>query len=197
MTVGNLAALTQDDVRRLLAWSTISQVGYLLAVAASATRVEQALPTLMLFLAGYAATNLACFAVLAAEPDRAAVAEWRGLGRRRPGLVAALGVGLLGLVGTPPTAVFVAKLLTLDVTWEAGLEWLAVLVAVNTVLSLAYYLRWFVACLAHVEEDHSSRAPTETSITAPRRSAARIAGGCAVVALALGLFAGPVLTLVG
>ncbi|CAN5120652.1 hypothetical protein BH09ACT12_BH09ACT12_16200 [soil metagenome] len=195
MTVGNLAALTQDDVRRLLAWSTVSQVGYLLAVAASVPRVDQALPALMLFLAGYAVTNLACFAVLAAEPGRNTIEEWRGLARRRPGLVAALGVGLLGLVGTPPTAVFVAKLLTVSVTWEAGLEWLAVLVAVNTVLSLGYYLRWLAACLAGDPDD--TAPPTGEAFTASRRTSARIAGFCAVAAFVLGVVAGPVLTLAG
>ena len=197
MTVGNLAALTQDDVRRLLAWSTVSQVGYLLAVAATVTRAEEAVPTLMLFVAGYAATNLACFAVLAAEPERTSIEAWRGMARRRPWLVVSLGVGLLGLVGTPPTAVFVAKLLTLSVTWEAGLEWLAVLVAINTVVSLGYYLRWLAACLAAPDSEQDAQGFAGTTITAPQRSAARVAGACAVAAVALGLIAGPVLALAG
>lgn len=197
MTVGNLAALTQDDVRRLLAWSTISQVGYLLAVAASVTRTDQALPTLMLFVAGYAVTNLACFAVLAAEPDRRSIDQWRGLARRRPVLVASLGIGLLGLVGTPPTAVFVAKLLTITVTWEAALPWLAVLVALNTVLSLAYYLRWLAACLSSPDDAEPRGTEEASAITSPCVAAARVAAVCAVAAIALGLVAGPVLALAG
>jgi len=197
MTVGNLAALTQDDVRRLLAWSTISQVGYLLAVAASVTRTDQALPTLMLFVAGYAVTNLACFAVLAAEPDRLRIDQWRGLARRRPVLVASLGVGLLGLVGTPPTAVFVAKLLTITVTWEADLQWLAVLVALNTVLSLAYYLRWLAACLSSPDGAEPRGNDDSSALTAPRTAAAPVAAVCAVAAVVLGVVAGPVLALVG
>ena len=89
MTLGNLAALVQRDVRRLLAWSTISQVGYLLAVAAVVRGSDLAQPGLLVLLAGYAVTNLACFAAVAAEPTRPTLADWRGLGRARPLLVAA------------------------------------------------------------------------------------------------------------
>lgn len=188
MSVGNLAALTQGDVRRLLGWSTISQVGYLLAVVAAVPTVERARPAVLLFLAGYAVTNLACFAVLRAEPDRVRVEQWRGVARSRPGLVVALGVALLGLVGTPPTAVFVAKVATIAVTWEAGLAWLAVLVAANTVLSLAYYLRWLATCLAPAGQDEAEDSTT-------RRLPAGLAMGCAAGAVALGLVAGPVLAL--
>ncbi|GHJ59792.1 hypothetical protein NOK12_23100 [Nocardioides sp. OK12] len=194
MSVGNLAALTQDDVRRLLGWSTISQVGYLLAVVAAVPAVDRARPTLLLFLAGYAVTNLACFAVLRAEPGRVRVEQWQGAARRRPALTAALGVSLLGLVGTPPTAVFVAKVLTIAVTWEAGLAWLAVLVAANTVLSLAYYLRWLAVCLARPEGD---AARTADARTRPGRAPAALAVGCAGAAVLLGLVAGPVLALAG
>lgn len=189
MTAGNLAALTQGDVRRLLGWSTISQVGYLLAVVAAVPSVERARPAVLLFLAGYAVTNLACFAVLRAEPERVRVDQWRGVARRRPGLAVALGVALLGLVGTPPTAVFVAKVATIAVTWEAGLAWLAVLVAANTVLSLAYYLRWLATCLATADQDEDEDSTTT------RRLPAALAMTCAAGAVALGLVAGPVLAL--
>ena len=68
MTLGNLAAFAQDDPRRLLGWSTVSQVGYLLVPVAVAGRSDLALPALLLYLAGYAVTNLAAFAVVAALP---------------------------------------------------------------------------------------------------------------------------------
>lgn len=191
MTVGNLAALVQQNLRRLLAWSTVSQVGYLLAVAAAVRGSDVALPTLVLFLAGYAVTNLGAFAVLATDVERVEVDHWRGVARQRPGLVAALGVLLLGLVGTPPTAVFVAKTLTLTATWEAGLAWLAVLVAANTVLSLAYYLRWLTACLRRPD------APRSVDDRQHDAEATRVAAACAVAAVGLGIAAAPVLGLVG
>ena len=185
MTVGNLAAFAQTDVRRLLGWSTVSQVGYLLAAAAVAQRSDLAVPALLFFLAGYAVTNLAAFAVVAAEPDRRTLEQWAGAGAARPGLSAALVIALLGLVGTPPTAVFVGKLATLAATWDSGLAWLAVALAVNTVASLFYYLRWIRAVLRPAPEDEPGRR-------ASVRGAAVAAGGAATAAVVLGLVAGPV-----
>ena len=194
MTVGNLAALGQSDVRRLLAWSTVSQAGYLLAAAAAvrAPGADEALglgigtATVALFLAAYAVTNLGAFAVVAALPDKKAVDDWRGTARAHPVLIAALVVCLLGLVGTPPTAIFVAKLAVLSTTWGAGLAWLAVAVAANTVLSLAYYLRWVGATLRGTDDSADARA---TEI--------RLAAGCAAAAVILGLAAGPLLASAG
>ena len=191
MTVGNLAAFAQTDVRRLLGWSTVSQVGYLLAAAAVAQRSDLATPALLFFLAGYAVTNLAAFAVVAAEPGRRTVEEWAGAGAARPGLTAALVIALLGLVGTPPTAVFVGKLATLAATWDSGLAWLAVALAVNTVGSLFYYLRWIRAVLRPAPDDEPTSEP------APFRSAAVAAGIAATAAVVLGLIAGPVWVLLG
>lgn len=189
MTVGNLAALGQTGVRRLLAWSTISQVGYLLAVAAAVPGTDAATGALALFLAGYAITNLGCFAVVAAQPGRTSLEDWTGAGRRDPVLVGSLGILLLGLVGTPPTAVFVAKLLALAVTWDAGLPWLAVAIAVNTVISLAYYLRWLALTLRSNGGD-GDEAP-------PATSARSLAVACALLAVVGGLAAAPVVALGG
>ncbi len=192
MTIGNLAAFAQDDVRRLLGWSTVSQVGYLLAVAAVVPLSGLARPVLLLFLVGYVVTNLAAFAVVAAEPWRRDLADWRGLGRRRPGLVAALVIALLGLVGTPPTAVFVGKLGTLAATWDAGLGWLAVAVALNTVASLFYYLRWMSPMLRPAQ-DEPAAAPSAGTGSGNAALAATLAAGLVVL---LGLTAGPLWWLV-
>ncbi|MFC0005560.1 NADH-quinone oxidoreductase subunit N [Micromonospora siamensis] len=146
MTLGNFAAFGQSDPRRLLAYSTIAQVGYLLMAVAVAGRAERALPALLVYLAGYAVTNLGAFAVLAAAPHER-LDDYRGLARRRPGLAAALVICLLGLVGTPPTAVFAGKLTVFVAAWDGGLAWLVVIAAVNTVASLFYYLRWLVPAL--------------------------------------------------
>ena len=184
MTVGNLAAFAQTDVRRLLGWSTVSQVGYLLAAAAVVALTELARPALLFFLAGYALTNLAAFAVTAAEPRRRALEDWAGLAAVRPGLVAALVVALLGLVGTPPTAVFVGKLATLAATWDGGLWWLAVALAVNTLASLFYYLRWIRA---------SVRPASGVGVSeGVRGGPARVALAAAAGSVVLGLVAGPV-----
>jgi len=142
MTLGNLAAVFQDNVRRLLAYSTISQVGYLLMAVAVATRSQLALPGLLFYLAAYAVTNLGAFAVVAEFPHATRIEDYRGLARRHPGLALVLVVCLLGLVGTPPTAVFLGKLEVFAAAIDGRFTWLAAVAVVNTVASLFYYLRW-------------------------------------------------------
>lgn len=144
MTVGNLAAYPQRDVRRLLGWSTVSQAGYLLVPAAVAGDSDLARPAMLFYLAGYAVTNVAAFAVAAALPELRDLGDFAGLARARPRVGAALVVALLGLVGTPPTAVFIGKLTTASAAWDGGLAWLSVTVMVNSLVSLFYYLRWVV-----------------------------------------------------
>ncbi len=142
MTLGNLAAFFQTNVRRLLAYSTISQVGYLLMAVAVATRSDLALPSLLLYLAAYALTNLGAFAVVCALPSANTISDYRGLITRHPWLVISLIVCLLGLVGTPPTAVFFGKLTVFTAALDGGFAWLLILAAINTVASVFYYLRW-------------------------------------------------------
>lgn len=186
MTLGNLAAYWQTDPRRLLGWSTVSQVGYLLVPVAVAGRSDLALPSLLLYLAGYTVTNLAAFAVTTAFPDWRHLDSYRGMGRTRPWLGASLVLALLGLVGTPPTVVFVGKLTTTAAAWDGGHAWLAVIVFVNTVLSLFYYLRWIAPVYGRGEPP----ARTMTGALTPATGSATTAVVTAALSLALGLGAG-------
>lgn len=185
MTLGNLAAFFQRDVTRLLAYSTISQVGYLLMPVAVATDTGQAQPALLYYLAAYTVTNLGAFAVVCALPGAADVHDYRGLAGRHPLLATSLVVCLLGLVGTPPTAVFVGKLEVFTAAVSGGYGWLAVLAAGNTVASLFYYLRWLVPAFSGAEV---ASGPPPLS-----RAAGTVAAACAGLSLALGVAAGPVL----
>ncbi|SEK68420.1 NADH dehydrogenase subunit N [Blastococcus sp. DSM 46786] len=187
MTLGNLAAFAQSDVRRLLGWSTVSQVGYLLLPVAVAGRTGEALPALLFYLGAYAVTNLAAFAVVAAVPDRRGLEESRGLATASPWLAGALVVALLGLVGTPPTAVFVGKLTVFTAAWDGGLAWLVVVAAANTVASLFYYLRWLAPVFRRPEEDAGDGGTRPFAAVAAVLAAACILG--------LGLAAGAVLPL--
>jgi NADH-quinone oxidoreductase subunit N len=186
MTLGNLAAFTQVDPRRLLGWSTVSQAGYLLVPVAVAGSSDLAMPSLLLYLAGYAVTNVAAFAVIAALPERRTLAAYRGLAASRPWLAAALVVSLLGLVGTPPTAVFVGKLTIASAAWEGGAAWLAVVVMVNSVASLFYYLRWILPVYQPGEPIEEASGAGSTR----RRWAPRAAVLAATVSLAAGIGAG-------
>jgi len=200
MTLGNLAAFWQDDVRRLLGWSTVSQVGYLMLPVAVAGRTDLALPSLLLYLAGYAATNLTAFAVVAALPSRRTLADYRGAARSHPWLAGALVVSLLGLVGTPPTVVFVGKFTTLTAAWDGGLVWLVVVAVINTVASLFYYLRWLAPMFSRTPaHPHSppDPAPVAHSATVRRRWAAGSALVGAASVLILGIVAGAILSIAG
>ncbi len=188
MTLGNLAAYGQTDPRRLLGWSTVSQVGYLLVPVAVAGRSDLALPSLLLYLAGYTVTNLAAFAVTTALPTGRELAAYRGMARSYPWLGAALAVALLGLLGTPPTVVFVGKLTITAAAWDAGYAWLGVLALLNTLVSLFYYLRWIAALYAHpTGQLPETRAPLSWSRTAALVTAA--------LSVLLGIGAGPLWTI--
>ena len=200
MTLGNLAAFWQDDVRRLLGWSTVSQVGYLMLPVAVAGRSDLALPSLLLYLAGYAATNLTAFAVVAALPTRRTLTDYRGAARSHPWLAGALVVSLLGLVGTPPTIVFVGKLTTLAAAWDGGLVWLVVIAVINSVASLFYYLRWLAPMFSRASAlpfSPSTPSPVAAAARARRRWAARSAVTGAVTVLILGIVAGGILSIAG
>ncbi|WP_304481703.1 proton-conducting transporter membrane subunit, partial [Cryobacterium sp. Y11] len=198
MTLGNLAAFWQDDVRRLLGWSTVSQVGYLLLPIAVAGRSDLALPSLLLYLAGYAATNLTAFAVVAALPTRRTITDYRGAARTHPWLAGTLIVSLLGLVGTPPTIVFIGKLTTLAAAWDGGLVWLVIIAVINSVASLFYYLRWLAPMFSRAPVPPFS-PPTSSPATAAarvrRRWAARSAITGATSILILGIVAGGILSI--
>ncbi len=181
MTLGNLAAFAQQDPRRLLGWSTVSQAGYLLVPVAVAGHSDLALPSLLVYLAGYAVTNVGAFAVTVALPDVRDLAGYAGLVRARPGLAVALVVALLGLVGTPPTAVFVGKLTTATAAWDGGMPWLAVAVLLNSLASLYYYLRWVAPSLGRAQPAAASARPW----------AARTAYLASALAVLLGVLAGP------
>lgn len=141
MTLGNLAALWQDDVRRLLGWSSVSQTGYGLMAVVALGRSDLAVPSLLFFLVAYALANLAAFGVVVALRGLTDRAAYRGLARTRPLLAAALVVSFLSFIGIPPLAGFTAKLALFGAAIEAGYTWLAVLAVANTVVSLAYYAR--------------------------------------------------------
>ena len=198
MTLGNLAAFNQTDVLRLLAYSTISQVGYLFMVVAVAARTDLAVPALAIYLAGYAVTNIGAFAAIAAAPTARSIADWAtAIGRHR-WIVVSLVVCLLGLVGTPPTAVFVGKLVVFVAAWDGGLAWLVVVAAVNTVASLFYYLRWIAPAAAGVPPASAateSRGGTGSRTAAGtaqkvRRGPMMTLHAAAVVSMILGLGAG-------
>jgi len=141
MSWGNLAALWQDDVRRLIGWSSVSQTGYGLMAAVVIGYAPLDRAALVVFLFAYAAGNLTAFGVVISLRGRTRLADYRGLSRRRPWHAAALTLAFLSLTGIPPLIGFAAKLALFAAAIRAGFAWLAVVAVLNTVVSLFYYLR--------------------------------------------------------
>jgi NADH-quinone oxidoreductase subunit N len=146
MTIGNLVALRQRSAVRLLAWSSIAQAGYMLAplgaIAGAPGRPAQLAGATISYVAIYAAMNLGTFAVVALV-GRPALADYRGLVRERPFVGAALVFFLTCLAGLPPgLAGLFAKVAVFRAVIDGGYGWLAVIMAVNTVIGLYYYLTW-------------------------------------------------------
>lgn len=193
MTVGNVAALPQRNVVRLLAYSSIAQSGYLLMGVAALEGSDQGLPALVYYALAYAAMNLAAFAVvLAVQRERQSVdlEAFRGLGRTHPWWTAALVVSFLSLLGLPPLAGFVGKLELFTAAIDADQAWLAVVAVVNSVISLYYYLRVVAPAVldAPAEPARADAAPA-----APLLSAVLVLTASATVAF--GLAAEPLLSL--
>jgi NADH-quinone oxidoreductase subunit N len=198
MTVGNIVALTQVNVKRMLAYSSIAHTGYIMAgLAAFANAPDdriaaQGIASILFYLFGYALMNIAAFAVvgmLQRDTRRyGGLNSFAGLAGRAPLHAAAMAVLMLSLTGIPPTVGFFAKLYVLLAAVEAGLAWLAVVIVLNAALAAFYYLR--VIVYMYMRDPEAEPAELERS---PSGSIALVASVVGV--LALGIFPGAVLAL--
>ncbi|WP_406373970.1 NADH-quinone oxidoreductase subunit N [Streptomyces sp. NBC_00647] len=172
MTVGNVGALRQRATRaysavRLLAWSSVGQAGYLLvpiAAAAYSKDAEKAIGSTVAYALMYAAVNLGAFAVAALVARRSPlnrISDYRGLYAESPLSALVLGFFLLCLAGLPPGIIgLFAKVTVFSAAVDAGLGWLAVVMAVNVVIALFYYLQWTTLLFRAPEgEPGTYRAP--------------------------------------
>ncbi|MFZ5479824.1 MAG: NADH-quinone oxidoreductase subunit N [Myxococcota bacterium] len=137
MVAGNLMAVQQTNVRRLLAFSGVAHIGLLLLALAVGT--AEGLGVLLFYLPAYVAANMGAFLVTETVGDD--LPRWRGLARTRPALALAMLLFLLSLAGIPFVAGFWAKVFVLWAAWQAGQPWLVLLAALLAVLALFYYLK--------------------------------------------------------
>lgn len=173
MTVGNLLALNQRNIKRMLAYSTIAHAGYIMVgIAAAASRAEGgnilAGPQSVLFyLIGYGFTNLATFFAVIAITNRTGndlISGFAGMGKRTPRLALLLTLGLLSLLGMPPTVGFMAKAFVFSTAVNADLLWLALAGMMNSAVSAFYYLRVVRTMYLDQPEDES-RVSADIPIT--------------------------------
>src|SRR5574341_1026216 len=148
MTIGNVAALVQTDIKRMLGYSSIAQAGTFLiglaAVAAEDPQLLQGTSSVVFFLGTYAFTNLGAFVAVIAISNKIGseeISDYAGVAKRSPWLAAGLAACLISLTGIPPTAGFVAKLYVFNAAVQADLIWLGIVGVLNSVVSAYYYLR--------------------------------------------------------
>jgi len=160
MIVGTVVGVAQNNVKRMLAYSSIAHAGYLLIGLAAANTAGKA--AILFYLVAYGLTNLGAFGVLAAlsTPDRPhdEVRDFAGLGHQRPGLAALLTVFLLSLGGFPPTVGFIAKWYIFTAAVQENLIPLAVLGVLTSVISVFFYLR--IVVQMYMSEETSPARPT-------------------------------------
>jgi NADH-quinone oxidoreductase subunit N len=162
MVVGNLGALLQTHLKRMLAWSSIGHAGYLLIgiEAALLTKSAQARGAVLFYLATYALTTVGAFGLLIHlmrhEREGVDLRSLRGLSRARPLIAAALALCFLSLGGVPLTAGFLGKLYLLKAAWSADLVVPSVVLVVTSVIGLGYYLRIVAAMYMEPEQDEGA-----------------------------------------
>jgi len=171
--VGNVAAIPQRSLKRLLAWSGVGQAGYILTGVIVATQLG--MQAMAFYLAVYLLMNMAAFAVVIARervsPAGDDISSFEGLGRADPWLAFPLTVAMLGLAGLPLTAGFIGKFYLLQAAIDSGYDWLAIFIVVGSVISLGYYLKIVAAMWL---------GPTDVTVRAaeggPVRRLARVSG---------------------
>jgi NADH-quinone oxidoreductase subunit N len=161
IVVGNVGALGQSSLKRLLGYSGVAQAGYILGGLVVAS--EAGVNALVFYLAAYLFMNMAAFAVLVAReretPYGDDIRAVQGLGGERPLLAWPLTISMLGLAGLPATAGFIGKLYLIEALVEGDYTWLAVFIAVGTMISLAYYLRVVAAMWMRPGRDAVAATP--------------------------------------
>ena len=188
MTLGNICALVQDNVKRLLAYSSIAHAGYMLV--AYAALPQNGIPAAMFYTASYAAMNVGAFAVIShfggAGERRITLEDYAGLGKRSPLLAATLTIFLLSLIGIPITGGFFAKFYVFSAALQANLVGLVIVGVLNSALGSYYYLRIIVVMYMREPRGDEPMTPAPPSL--------RIALAVTVLAtLYLGILPGQVL----
>jgi NADH-quinone oxidoreductase subunit N len=191
MIVGNLAAVTQRNIKRMLAYSSIGQAGYILVAVVAADSPSRdisgnAVQGVLFYLLAYTFMNLGAFAVVialarAGEERLDLASDYAGLARRHPYLSAALALFMLSLGGIPPTAGFIAKLTVFQAAVAAGYWPLALVGVVTSMIALAFYLRVIIQMY--------TRESAEVEVAARRVPAplAIVLTICVIVTLQMGI----------
>ncbi|MCW2991305.1 MAG: NADH-quinone oxidoreductase subunit, partial [Solirubrobacterales bacterium] len=199
IVVGNVGAIGQRSIKRLLAWSSVAQAGYLLGGIVVASQLG--LKATVFYLAVYMAMTLAAFAVVVARERESGlgddIAALDGIGASRPWLAWPMTLAMLGLAGIPATAGFIGKVYLIEALADGGYTWLGVVIVIGSMISLAYYLRVIAAMWMRPERAPQPALagaaldvlPAEETLPAqPRRAGFEVYGVAAVCGAAILFF---------
>jgi NADH-quinone oxidoreductase subunit N len=208
IVVGNVGAIGQTSVKRILAWSGVAQAGYMLAGVLVASQLG--VQAVVFYLAGYTVMNVAAFSVIVARERETGLGDSieaiSGIGATKPLLAWPMTIAMLGLAGIPGTAGFVGKFFLIDAAVQGDYAWLGIVIVLGSAVSLTYYLR-IVAAMWMREAPRpvpaiaggSSEIPAEAiNVAGPREAGwevTAVAIVCAVATIALGVIPGPVFDL--
>lgn len=187
MTIGNLVAIPQKNVKRLLAYSSISQAGYILVGFVGASVIGMS--SVLFYLLAYTLTNIAAFAVVAAVGKQTGsdeIEDYAGLARRSPGLALIFMLALLSLAGIPPLAGFVGKFYLFYAAMQKGYLWLVIAAALNSTISIYYYL--IVLKAVYIKDSKPGAVPVSIPLTLKITMAVSI-----ILIFALGVMPGPII----
>ncbi len=177
--VGNVGALGQSSLKRMLAYSSVAQAGYMLGGIVVGTRLG--LEAMVFYLAVYLAMNLAAFAVIVAREQEGGegddVAGLANLGRTRPVLAWSMTIAMLSLAGIPATAGFIGKLYLIQALVAGDYTWLGVVIVIGSMISLGYYLRVIAAMWMAPAADDAVVPAGSTPGAGPGAARPAIAGG--------------------
>jgi NADH-quinone oxidoreductase subunit N len=209
--VGNVGALGQSSLKRMLAYSSVAQAGYMLAGVVVATQLG--VKATVFYLAVYLAMNLAAFAVIVAReretPLGDDISAMAGLGASRPWLAWPMTIAMLSLAGIPATAGFVGKIYLIDALVDGQYTWLGIVIVVGSMISLGYYLRVIAAMWMREAPEPSAATGAGGARPAMAGAAPEADGGgvhlevaflavlFGAASIALGIVPGPLFRLVG
>ncbi|CAA9316626.1 MAG: NADH-ubiquinone oxidoreductase chain N [uncultured Friedmanniella sp.] len=206
MALGSLLAITQTDVKRMLAYSSIAHAGFIMTAFVGAAQAANGAPagsltsvsSILFYLVAYGAATIGAFAVVTMVRDSTGEAtllsSWAGLGRRSPLTATVFALFLLSFAGIPLTSGFIGKWAVFAAAWTGGARWLVAVAVVISVVAAFFYVR--VIVLMFFTDAEPGRADGSDVLVARPQAVTLLAVGVAVVAtVALGVFPGPVLDL--
>jgi NADH-quinone oxidoreductase subunit N len=164
MTLGNLVAIVQKDIKRLFAYSSIANMGYILIGMAAVGPGRDGLAGVLIYILAYLFTNLGAFAIIIImerSTGTTAISEYTGLGRRAPVMALGFVVFMLSLIGFPSTAGFIGKFFVFAAAVNDELLWLAIAGVINSVISVYYYFN-IVRLMFFTPQGDATKAVTQT-----------------------------------